>query len=97
MFLVDMNFMDMSKITPELTEQHKAYLAEQYESNQLMFGGRKIPRTGGILISNHESKRALLDVLTSDPFIKSGAVRFTITEFMPVMASQEYADLLLPG
>jgi len=94
MFLVDMNFTDMKNITPELTLKHKNYLEGEYKSNKLMFGGRKHPRTGGILISCHESEQELKQVLSLDPFIQSGAVSYSITEFIPVMASKDYAHLI---
>ncbi|MFC0119075.1 YciI family protein [Pseudoalteromonas xiamenensis] len=94
MFFVDMTFTDVEQITPELTERHRAYLGKQYESGKLMFGGRKVPRSGGILISQHESKEDLTEILNADPFIQSGLVTYTITEFVPVMASQAYEHLV---
>lgn len=94
MYLIDMTFTDLEKITPELTAQHREYLAQQYASNQLMFGGRKVPRTGGILISQHKSKEELERVMGADPFIQSGAVSYTISEFVPVMAAPAYSHLL---
>ncbi len=94
MYLVDMSFKDMTKITPELTNKHKLYLEKEYKSNKLMFGGRKVPRTGGILISQHANERELKDVLNSDPFVKSGAVSYSITEFIPVMAAKGYENLI---
>ncbi|EJL6393598.1 hypothetical protein OKZ62_000327 [Vibrio navarrensis] len=90
MYLVDMQFIEMEKITAHLTEQHKAYLEQEYKSGKLMFGGRKIPRTGGVLLSQHTSLQELQRVLDADPFIQSGAVQYTITEFVPVMASSQY-------
>lgn len=94
MFLVDMQFTDLEKITPELTDAHRAYLAAQYQNNQLMFGGRKVPRTGGILLSLHQDKAELVAMLAADPFMQSGAVSYSITEFVPVMASPNYAEVL---
>jgi uncharacterized protein YciI len=94
MYLVDMSFTDMAKITPELTNKHKSYLEQEYKSNKLMFGGRKVPRTGGILISQHASEDELKQVLNSDPFVKSGAVAYSITEFIPVMASKAYENIV---
>ena len=94
MFLVDMQFTDLEKITPELTDAHRAYLAAQYQNNQLMFGGRKVPRTGGILLSMHQDKAELVAMLEADPFRQSGAVSYSITEFVPVMASPNYAEVL---
>jgi len=94
MFLVDMTFTDIEKVTVELTNQHKRYLEKEYKSGQLMFGGRKVPRTGGILISKHASEQALKQVLDLDPFINSGAVSYSITEFIPVMTAKDYESIL---
>ncbi|NRD72825.1 hypothetical protein HQQ94_06100 [Shewanella sp. VB17] len=94
MFLVDMTFTNMNKITPELTQQHKLYLEQEYKSNKLMFGGRKVPRTGGVLLSQHATEQVLIEMLEADPFVKSGAASYSITEFVPVMASLQYASTL---
>jgi len=95
MFLVNMTFINMDKITPELTAQHRSHIEKEYLKNKLMFGGRKVPRTGGILISKHSSQKALEIVMNNDPFILSGAVSYDIIEFIPVMASGEYKQVLL--
>ena len=94
MYLVDMSFTNMAIITPELTTEHKCYLEKEYQSNKLMFGGRKVPRTGGILISQHANEDELKQVLNSDPFIKSGAVSYSIIEFIPVMASKAFENII---
>jgi len=94
MFLVDMNFSQIEKITPELTDQHRAHLAKEYNNGNLVFGGRKVPRTGGIILSRHETKDQLEQVLQSDPFIKSGLINYSITQFEPVMASTAFQSLL---
>lgn len=94
MYLVDMSFTHLEKITPELTQQHKCYLEKEYQANKLIFGGRKVPRTGGILISQHDNEEELRRVLNSDPFIKSGAVSYVITEFIPAMAAKDYQAIL---
>jgi len=94
MFLVDMTFVNTDKLTPELTAQHRDYLSQHYLSNDLMFGGRKEPRTGGILISKHDDEHQLIQMLNSDPFIVNGVATYTITAFTPVMASNRYQELL---
>ena len=94
MYLVDMVFNDMDKITTALTGAHKLYLEQEYQSGKLMFGGRKVPRTGGLLISRHTSEDELKQVLDLDPFVRSGAVNYSITEFEAVMASSEFEHIL---
>jgi uncharacterized protein YciI len=94
MFLVDMTFTEPQLITAELTARHRAHLEQEYLAGRLMFGGRKLPRTGGILISMHESRQQLTAILEADPFVASGLVRYAITEFEPVMAAAAYSQLL---
>ncbi|WP_444930830.1 YciI family protein [Microbulbifer sp. SSSA002] len=93
-FLVDMHFKDMEKLTPELTAEHRLYLEEEYKSGSLLFGGRKNPRTGGVIVSRHNSEEALRRVLDEDPFIKSGVAVYSLIEFEPVMASEQFLHLL---
>ncbi len=95
MFVVDMTFVDVNQITAELTAQHRNYLQSQYASGQLMFGGRKVPRTGGMLFSLHQDKNELIAILDADPFIQSGLVQYHISEIVPVMASADYQHLLM--
>ena len=94
MFLIELTFTDLNKITPELTQVHRDYLAKEYETNQLLFGGRKEPRTGGLLISDHKDETRVRALMDSDPFVESGVAKYKITEFIPVMASDEYRHLL---
>ena len=58
-----------------------------------MFGGRKVPRTGGILISQHKVKRNSSVMVLLIPSFKA-VVSYTITEFVPVMAAPAYSHLL---
>jgi len=89
-----MVFNDMTKLTDKLTEQHRNYIAKEYLNNNLMFGGRKVPRTGGIILSKHQTKQQLINLLDADPFINTGVASYTITEFVPVMASEEFESIL---
>ncbi|WP_413665499.1 YciI family protein [Microbulbifer sp. CNSA002] len=93
-FLVDMHFKDLEKLTPELTAKHRLYLEGEYKFGSLLFGGRKNPRTGGIIVSRHNTEEALQRVLDKDPFIESGVAVYSLIEFEPVMASEQFLHLL---
>jgi uncharacterized protein YciI len=94
MFLVDMNFTRPELITQTLTSAHRAHLASEYACGNLALGGRKFPRTGGVILSQHSDRDALEAMLQTDPFVQTGAADFTITEFEPVMAAQAFQSLL---
>lgn len=94
MFLIDFVFNDLASITPELTQSHRDYLQTEYSKNTLMFGGRKEPRTGGIVLSKHDNREDLETFLKQDPFITSGVASYSIVEFLPMMASNEFKLIL---
>ena len=94
MFLVDMTFTNFDAITPELTQAHRQHLTKEYEAGHLLFGGRKEPRTGGLILSRHPNKANLIQLLESDPFVMAGAANYQITEFVPVMAADAFSELL---
>ncbi len=94
MFLIDIVFQDIEQITPELTLAHRQYLVPHYKNKTLLFGGRKVPRTGGIILAQHLSQEQVHSLMQQDPLIASGLARYTITEFQVVMTADDYHRLL---
>ncbi len=73
---------------------HLEFLNEQYELGHFLASGRKVPRTGGIILSTVESKVALKRILEKDPFKKNELADYEITEFVPSKTCSELAFLL---
>lgn len=96
MFLVDITFKRTEDINAELTQAHRHYLQAFYDQQILLFGGRKVPRTGGIILSQGIEKSQLHGLMDKDPLIAQGYASYTIIEFHPVMAGLEYRALLTP-
>ena len=55
--------------------------------------GRKIPRTGGIILSNLSDQKKLLNIIEEDPFKKNNLAEYEIIEFEPSMTSKELGFL----
>lgn len=59
MFIVSLTYIctleDVDKILP----QHVEYLKNQYEKGNFIASGRKIPRTGGIILSKIDNIKEL--------------------------------------
>lgn len=60
---------------------HMAWLNTHYKSNLFLASGRKVPRTGGILIAHAPSKAVIECAMAEDPFVKNSLAQCTITEF----------------
>ncbi|HEX3385336.1 MAG TPA: YciI family protein, partial [Mucilaginibacter sp.] len=60
---------------------HVAYLKKYIDNNTFIVTGRKVPRTGGILIANAGSREEVEKIITEDAFYQNKVAEMTITEF----------------
>jgi len=94
MFIVSLTYIaQMSEIDKHLNN-HIEYLEKQYSQGIFLASGRKVPRTGGVILAEAESREALEQVLSEDPFKVYGLANYQITEFVPSKTSPELAFLL---
>lgn len=94
MFIISMTYVaPMSEIEAYLDE-HKRYLQEQYDAGHFIASGRKVPRTGGIILARSESLETLEPILAADPFHLHKLATYEVTEFMPTMVGEEFRELL---
>lgn len=94
MFIVELTYkVPLDQVDPHLAA-HIDYLKERYALNHFLASGRKVPRTGGIILSHLADKEALLAVLDQDPFKIHDLANYRITEFVPSMTSAELEFLI---
>ena len=89
MFIVNLTYKVPLERVEELLEEHIQYLNHQYELGNFIASGRKIPRDGGIILSNMNEKAELQKVLDQDPFKSNDLADYQVIEFIPTKTSQE--------
>ncbi|MCH4541873.1 YciI family protein [Ochrobactrum sp. A-1] len=89
-FIVDLNYIVSLDRVDAAISDHVAFLKKNYASGVFLTSGRKVPRTGGIIIAVAENKGQLLSILDEDPFLKLGLAQYTITEFVPSMWAPQF-------
>jgi len=93
MFIVSLTYiLDLDKIDKTLP-LHVEYLKKQYRKGNFIASGRKIPRTGGIILSKLDNVEKLQKVLDQDPFKINHLAKYDIQEFIPSMTSGEFINL----
>lgn len=93
MFIVSLNYKcDLGEIDKHL-EAHVDYLKQEYAKRNFIASGRKIPRTGGVILSCVKKKDELELILAKDPFSRAGIAEYEITEFFPSMVAEGYEIL----
>lgn len=82
MFVIDIHYTAPLEEVDKHIEGHTAYLQKYIDNNTFIVTGRKVPRTGGILIANAGSKEEVEKIITEDPFYHHKVAEMTITEFL---------------
>lgn len=94
MFIVTLTYkVPIDQVDPHLAA-HVDYLKEQYQSGNFIMSGRKVPRTGGVILSNMPDRKNLSDILDLDPFKIHDLADYEVTEFVPSMSSKELEFLI---
>jgi uncharacterized protein YciI len=93
MFIVSLNYKCGLEEIDKHLKDHVAYLKQEYSNGNFIASGRKIPRTGGIIISDVKNKDELEMILAKDPFKKAGITEYEIIEFIPSLVAEGYEIL----
>ena len=96
MFIVNLNYIVPLEHLDKYMSDHVKFLRKYYEKNVFVASGRKVPRTGGIILALGKSKEEIENIIHEDPFYIHKLAEFTVTEFL---TSQSHPDLknLLKG
>lgn len=90
MFIINLNYVvPLEQLDAHMTE-HVKYLHKYYKENVFVASGRKVPRTGGIILALAKSKDEVDAIIKEDPFYIHKLAEFTVTEFL---TSQMHPEL----
>jgi uncharacterized protein YciI len=93
MFIVSLNYIAPLEEVDKHLDAHVAFLREQYGKMNLVASGRKLPRTGGIMLSRIQDREELEAMLAKDPFQIAGVAAYDIVEFVPSMTAEGFENL----
>lgn len=94
MFIIDLNYIVPLEELDAHMGAHVKYLKKYYRKNVFLASGRKVPRSGGIILALAESKEAVQKIIEEDPFYKLDLAEFTITEFLTSQYHPELKTIL---
>ena len=94
MFIVDLKYIVPLEELDKYMEEHLQYLNRYYDQHIFITSGRKVPRTGGIILALTKDEEALKKILMEDPFHKHRLADYTITEFVTSKYHPDLATLL---
>lgn len=90
MFIINLTYIvPLEKLDLHMID-HVKYLKKYYKKNVFVASGRKVPRTGGIILALANSKEEVDDIIREDPFYTHRLAEFAVIEFL---TSQHHPDL----
>jgi len=94
MFIINLTYIVPLEELDEHMAAHVKYLHKYYKKNIFVASGRKVPRTGGVILALADSKAAVEKIIKEDPFYKHELAEFEITEFLTSQYHPDLKDLL---
>ncbi|MGR6874351.1 YciI family protein [Pseudomonas sp. HK3] len=93
MFIIALTYkVDLSEVDKHI-ENHVAFLEKYYAKGSFIASGRKVPRTGGVILAKASSLNEVEKIIKEDPFYVEDLADYEITEFIPTMTSQAFDAL----
>jgi uncharacterized protein YciI len=81
MFVIELIYKaDLAQVDAHMAA-HLQFLREQYDAGRFLISGRKIPRTGGIILAVGGSREEIERLASQDPFVARGVAEARVIEF----------------
>lgn len=82
MFIVTLTYDASLEKIDAVLDAHIAWLDKHYADGTFIASGRRVPRTGGVILAQAPSEAALKAVLAQDPFATNRLARYEIVQFV---------------
>ncbi|MDW3197501.1 MAG: YciI family protein [Cytophagales bacterium] len=93
MFIINLTYKVPLDQVDQYLEAHVQYLDEQYELGNFLASGPKIPRNGGVILSNMGNRDKVWAAIANDPFKINGIADYEVIEFIPRKTSEDLSFL----
>jgi len=94
MYIIDLTYIVPLEELDRHMAEHVKYLQKYYKQNVFVASGRKVPRTGGIILALAGSKEEIEKIIQEDPFYKHQLAEFDITHFLTSQYHPALEDLI---
>lgn len=94
MFVINLHYIVPLEQVDAHMGDHMKFLNKYYKENVFVASGRKVPRTGGIILAIGKTKEEIEEIIKEDPFYSHKLAEFTVTEFMTSQVHPKFKTLL---
>ncbi len=81
MFVVLLTYVRPLEEVDAAMKAHMSFLRARYKDGTFIVSGRRIPRSGGVILARASDRKALTAIMDQDPFVARGLATYEIVEF----------------
>lgn len=94
MYIISLTYKVPLENIDQYLDDHVNYLNDQYEQGNFLMSGKKVPRTGGVILANANNRDEISQILAQDPFYQHQLADYEVIEFVPSKSAKELEYLL---
>ncbi len=91
MFLILLHYAKPLETVDLHMKAHMTFVRACYREKIFLVSGRRVPRTGGVILARAASREALVEIVERDPFVVEGVATYEIVEFKTSQYAPELA------
>ncbi len=95
MFIIDLTYIKPLEEVDKNIQEHALFLDKYYSSGKFLISGRKVPRTGGIIIALFNDEQELKNAISEDPFYNNGIATYKFIQMQPTNCADILKSTLL--
>jgi uncharacterized protein YciI len=81
MFVVLLSYIRPIPEVDALMREHVAWLNEHYDADRFVVSGRRVPRTGGVIVALGDDRDEIERIVASDPLVSGGVATSEVIHF----------------
>jgi uncharacterized protein YciI len=93
-FLVILTYVKPLETVDAHMKAHMAFLRRAYREKRFIVSGRRVPRTGGVILARAPSIEALTEIIEQDPFVEKGIATYEIIQFNTSQHDPEFSPFV---
>ncbi len=82
-FVISLHYLQPLPAIDAAMKAHVAFLERHRKAGTFIAWGRKVPRTGGIILASGPSRAEIGRLMQDDPFLSRNLASLEVTEFSP--------------
>jgi uncharacterized protein YciI len=90
MFVLLLSYIAPIEEVDALMREHVAWLNEHYDAGRFVVSGRRVPRTGGVIVARGDDRDEIARIAASDPFVAGGVATCEIVQFRASQTAQGF-------